>query len=168
MFSGLKFYAYKAAQIGAYAFGITRERCYNLCNTWLDELPDQTKDTVEKDSKDSPVAKDICPPEILHDIIDHTSVNFTPKGIESRPSAKPTIMRGYLCASFEEGTSLGMAAMVVAIDEMHARQLLNQELKKSGLRLEDGDELLEIDLHTPGVTLESNITPNQFPDYSGW
>jgi hypothetical protein len=69
---------------------------------------------------------------------------------------RPTFMRGYLCASFEDETSLGMAATVVAIDRGHARSLLNAELRKQGLRLEDDDKLFEIDLHNPGVLLSRN------------
>ena len=85
---------------------------------------------------------------------------------------KPSIMRGYLCTSFDDGDSLGMALVAIAIDESHARQIMTKELQKYRLRLEPHDKLVEIDLHTPSVTLAmgddlaDNL--NSWPDYQGW
>jgi hypothetical protein len=100
--------------------------------------------------------------DYLYHLLDDTSRNTKPKrtcGTKppqpyQQPSpSKLSIMRGYLCTSFDDGDSLGIAIMAVAIDESHARQIISQELQKYRLRLEPHDELREIDLHKPGVTL---------------
>lgn len=141
--------------------------CYDFCYDLLEDEPPQTEQAQTEQPKKAasitiPVKSTSSSQQIPVNIVDERQVI-------SRPAPKPSIMRGYLCASFEDETSLGMAAVVIAIDEHHARQLLSQELKKHGLRLEVDDKLIEIDLHTPSVILESNnISPNQFPDYSGW
>lgn len=158
MFRGLKFVASKIALQTTYIFEKTRDLCYDACNDWLDELPEQTP---------VPNHTPILDAAALRQMSDEAKT-----GTEASLRPKPTIMRGYLVVSFEEGSSLGMAAMTIAIDEIHARQLLSQELKERGLRLEDDDKLIEIDLHNPSVTLESNLDeqiPRSFPDsYSGW
>jgi hypothetical protein len=111
------------------------QACYDFC---YDLVEGGESSQVEQVSTETPETPE-TPPE-------------QPAGFQPRP----TFMKGFLCASFEDETSLGMAAMVVAIDKGHARSLLNAELKKQGLRLEDDDELVEIDLHNPGVLLSRN------------
>ena len=112
--------------------------CYNFCYDLFDETPESAPPVAEP-----------APEPVNHDAIDHTGI--TPK---------PTFMKGFLCASFENETSLGLAAMVVAIDEWHAKKLLNAELKKYSLRLEENDKLIEIDLHNPGVLLAMSDSDN--------
>ena len=116
--------------------------CYDLCYDLIDSIPTDIVPPFTQTAQPKPAPEVITFPE----------VTTPPAAVTS----KPTLMKGFLCASFEDETSLGLAAMVIAIDEGHAKQLLNQELKKHKLRLEEDDTLIEIDLHNPGVLLSMN------------
>lgn len=149
---------------------------YDCLYNWLDDdKVESTSEYVypqnERPQATRPQPSLSPPPEGLVGVTGHTGTTGTGCP-EPGPTDKPSIMRGYLCTSFDDGESLGMALVAIAIDESHARKIMSKELQKYRLRLEPHDKLVEIDLHTPSVTLamSDDLVDNlgSWPDYPGW
>lgn len=66
------------------------------------------------------------------------------------------ISRVFTCNDFAGHYPVGSSAVIVAHDMAHARLLLKMELEKEGLKLQETDEIKELDLTDFGAVVLNN------------